>query len=378
MNNDRIVCVDDNPTNLMLVEKSLGNNYQVLSVEDPTTAYAHIQEFSPDLILLDVNMPDINGYELCQQIRENPQWDTTPIVFLTCMRELDDRLAGYSVGGDGYITKPFDVRELKSILHTHILRKKSLESKEQDINNLRTINWSMLKNTSEMGELLRFSQGIAKLKNEAAFIDHLFTTLTNLGLTSTILVRITSGEIIARSDGKPFTLIEKELLDMAQSGNRITASGNKYIFRGDNLILLIRNMPVQEDELLGRLKDHLCVLLDAAEASVQLINAEKERKQVQAHKADNILQTINEEFDVVVRAADELHEQAHTSIENLATAMEHAFAVMDLTEEQEAHILKFIESARAEVEHQHELKSVFKHSMSHIMSAVEDLRNQTL
>ena len=378
MPQDRILCIDDNSSNLMLVEKALGHDYQVLSVEDPATAYAHMMEFEPDLILLDVNMPEINGYDLCKRIRDDPTWSTTPIVFLTCMKELDDRLAGYAAGGDGYITKPFDVRELKSILRNHILRKKSLDSKDQKLSDLRSINWSMLKNTSEMGELLRFSQGIANVKDEVAFIDHLFTTLTNLELASTVLLRITSGEIIARSDGKPFTLIEKELLDMAHSGNRITASGNKYLFRGDNLILLIRNMPVDDEELLGRLRDHLCVLLDSAEASILLINAEKERKMAQTDKTNEILQAISDEFEVVTRTVDEIHKQAHASIENLAIAMEHAFAVMDLTEDQEAYILKYIEKAREEVEHQHELKTVFKHSMSHIKNVVRDLSKQAV
>lgn len=376
MSKDRIICIDDNETNLLLVQKALGDIYQVETVSDPRQALECMQDFKPDLILLDVSMPEINGYELCQQIRDQALWANTPIVFLTCMKELDDRLAGYAAGGDGYVTKPFDVKELSSILRAHILRKKNSDAKDKNISNLRSINWSMLRNNSEMGELLRFSQGISNVKNEAAFIEHLFSTLANLGLSSTVLIRVVSGEIISRSDGKPFTLIEKELLDMAQSGNRITASGNKYIFRGESVVLLIRNMPIDDEDLVGRLRDHICVLLDSAEASIQIINAEKVRTKDQDCKTKRLLKTINNEFDAIMNTADEIHDQAAASIENLATAMEHAFAAMDLTEEQEEHMLHFIENARNEVEHQHELKTIFKHSMSNIVDMVQDLREQ--
>lgn len=376
MTHARIVCIDDNTSNLLLLEKSLRDEYEVLSVTDPIAALATLHETPPELILLDVNMPHINGYELCRRIRDNEAIADIPIVFLSCMKDLDDRLAGYAAGGDGYITKPFDLRELRSILHSHIQRKRQLDASKRNIDNLRTMSWTMMRNNSEMGELLRFSQGLAKVKDEAAFVDHIFTTLGNLGLCATLLLKLHSGEIVARSDGKPFTLIEKELLDLARHGDRITANGNKYLFRGDSLILLIRNMPLDDEDLLGRLKDHLCILLDSAEASVAIINGEQQREQLLGHRTDETLSLINAEFSTIIDTADTLHRQASASIEGLARALEHAFMVMDLTEEQEQTILHFIEQARAEVEQQHELKTLFQHSMQHIMTMVGNLKQQ--
>jgi CheY-like chemotaxis protein len=370
----RIVCIDDNPANLLLVEKSLRDQYEILPVTDAEAALATLVEVPPALVLLDVNMPRLNGYELCRRIRDHDTIGDIPIVFVSCMKDLDDRLAGYAAGGDGYITKPFDLRELRSIVQAHIQRRQQLDETRRSMENLRTMSWTMMRNNSEMGELLRFSQGLAKVKDEAAFVDHLFTTINNLGLSTTLLVKLLTGEIVARNDGKPFTLIEKELLDLASNGPRITANGNKCLFRGDSLILLIRNMPVDDDALTGRLKDHLCILLDSAEASITIINGEKQRAQLLNDRADQTADHIHQEFDTLTHTAEQLHTQSSASIEGLANALEHAFMVMDLTEEQEQQIQAFIERARTEVEHQHALTALFQQSMQRIVEMVTNLK----
>lgn len=375
MNKDRISCIDDNDTNLRLLEKSLCDSFDVQILQSPHDAIAALCAFKPAVILLDVNMPDLNGYELCQQIRQTPALADAPIIFVTCMKDLDDRLAGYAAGGDAYLTKPFDLRELKSLIQSLLVRKKSVEASKRNAEELRAMSWTMLRNTSEMGELLRFSQGIAKVKDEVAFVDHLFTTLGALNLSATVLVRLLSGEVVARSDGKPFTLIEKELLDLARNGQRITAQGNKYIFHSDNIVLLIRNMPLADEALLGRMKDHLCILLDSAEASIAIINGEKQRAQLQISRTDETISAINAEFDIIIDTAEKLYRQSSASIERLASALEHSFMVMDLTETQEQQILKFIEESRRETEKQHELKALFQSSMMHILERVANLKN---
>lgn len=375
MSQDRLVCIDDNDANLRLIEKSLRDHYDIVRVTDPLKAVAALEEVQPALVLLDVNMPSLNGYDLCRQIRANPATAELPVVFLSCMKDLEDRLAGYDAGGDGYITKPFDLRELHSVVRTHILRKKQVDDSRRNAEQLRAMSWTMMRSNSEMGELLRFSQGIAKVKDEAALVDHLFSTLTRLELSATVLLKILSGEVVARNDGKPFTLIEKELLDLAQHGGRITANGNKYLFRGENIILLIRNMPLDDEALVGRLRDHLCILLDSAEASITIINGEKMRAQLQQSKTDQTLHGIQQEFRNMFATADQLHLQSSSSIEGLATALEHALMVMDLTEEQERKLLLFIEQARAELEHQHDLKQLFQASLNNILELVGDMRS---
>ena len=112
----RITCIDDNTTNLRLLEKSLGDNFEMQLIESPHDAIQALQVFKPQAVLLDVNMPELNGYEICRRIRADASIADIPVIFLSCMTELEDRLSGYAAGGDAYVTKPFELRELKSIL----------------------------------------------------------------------------------------------------------------------------------------------------------------------------------------------------------------------------------------------------------------------
>lgn len=366
----RICCIDDDIDNLNMLNEILADKYEVFLVDAPEVAIERLNNIQPHVILLDVNISRINGYSLCKKIRDSELIGSTPVIFVSCMKELKDRLAGYECGGDGYITKPFDTRELRLIVHSHVTRKLQYEATKSSLKQLETMQWSMLKNSSEMSELLKFSRGISRVKDEAAFVDHIFSTLTNFGLKATLLVKLVSGEIVARNDGKPFTLIEKELLDMAQCGPKITAHGTKYIFKGSNLVLLIKNMPIEDSELVGRLRDHLCILLDSAEASIEIINGERLRRHNDESKTKATLGTVQDEFDKMTSLAERLYKQSTSSVEKLSRELENAFMFMNLTEEQEHQILAFIDAARKDGGNQFNLKNQFRESMDHILETI--------
>ncbi|MCG8613428.1 MAG: hypothetical protein MI864_23200 [Pseudomonadales bacterium] len=292
------------------------------------------------------------------------------MLFVSAGKTLEDRLAGYEAGGDAYICKPFDIRELHAIVASLISRKEISDGHLQDLDSLQALSWTMMKNNCEMGELLKFSRSISSLRNESAFVTQLFKTLSHFNLNVTLLVRLVSGEIVTRSDGKPFTLIEKELLELAREDTRITCHGSKYIFTAQNLVLLVKNMPVQDEDLTGRLKDHLCMLLDAAQTCVELLNFSKHREREGVRQRELILNTIREEFNNMNRLAEQIFEQSNASVEKLAGNLEHAFTFMDLTEDQERHMLDFIAVSRREIDKQEYCKAQFAQSLNRMLHAV--------
>ncbi|MBN1564795.1 MAG: response regulator, partial [Anaerolineae bacterium] len=75
-------------------------------------ALAVLEDIHPDLIVLDVIMPEMNGIEVCKRIRDNPRWNAIPIIFLTAKGRPDDMLSGYDAGANDYLVKPFDVLDL--------------------------------------------------------------------------------------------------------------------------------------------------------------------------------------------------------------------------------------------------------------------------
>jgi|GEM_PF-1039613 len=134
-NQELILAIDDNKVNLEVVKSRLEmNNWKVEMAMNGEEGIEKYQKTRPDLILLDIMMPGIDGYEVCKRIRYKYRGDMVPIIFLTAKQEQEDKIYGINVGGDDYITKPFDKNELVIRVSNHLHnRKMILEVKEKEL-----------------------------------------------------------------------------------------------------------------------------------------------------------------------------------------------------------------------------------------------------
>lgn len=109
----RILVVDDEPDVTELVSYKLKREgYEVEVINDPLEIMGKAREFNPDLFVLDIMMPDLDGLKICRMIRADSRLNTVPIIFLTARGEIEDRIKGLESGADDYIAKPFDTKEL--------------------------------------------------------------------------------------------------------------------------------------------------------------------------------------------------------------------------------------------------------------------------
>jgi len=116
-----ILIIDDNPMNLMLASKVLEmNNYDTTTAESGPEGIELIEEKIPSLILLDVNMPEMDGYEVCRKIKEVEKWKEIPIIFLTAQIHTENLVEGFEAGGVDYITKPYKSEELLVRVKNHL------------------------------------------------------------------------------------------------------------------------------------------------------------------------------------------------------------------------------------------------------------------
>lgn len=110
---DRILLVDDEPDIVELLEYNLRQSgYAVVTARDGSSALAEVRRQRPDLILLDLNLPDLAGTEVCRRLRRDPATSSIPIMMITARGEEIDRVVGFELGADDYIVKPFSPREL--------------------------------------------------------------------------------------------------------------------------------------------------------------------------------------------------------------------------------------------------------------------------
>ncbi len=117
----RILIIEDEPTMRMLLADNLGfEGYQVCAVATAEEGLTEMQARMPSLIILDVNLPHMSGFEFCRQVRARGLW--VPIIILTARSEESDRVVGLDLGADDYVTKPFQVRELLARVRAQLRR----------------------------------------------------------------------------------------------------------------------------------------------------------------------------------------------------------------------------------------------------------------
>ncbi|MGD0783141.1 MAG: response regulator, partial [Candidatus Aminicenantales bacterium] len=136
----KILIIDDSPSSLqLLAEILLRQGYEVHSFSSGREALREAEALHPDLILLDVIMPDMDGFEVCRALKRKEALLDVPVIFLSALNEAKDIIEGFNAGGVDYVTKPFQVKEVKARVEAHIKIRSlqlELESHNRRLENL--------------------------------------------------------------------------------------------------------------------------------------------------------------------------------------------------------------------------------------------------
>ncbi len=116
-----ILIIDDTPDNLRLLNQILSKNYKVRLAPSGTIGLAAARSSAPDLVLLDVMMPDLSGYAVADQLKADPITQEIPIIFISVLDDVESKMRGFASGGVDYITKPFQEKEVLARVNTHLL-----------------------------------------------------------------------------------------------------------------------------------------------------------------------------------------------------------------------------------------------------------------
>ncbi|MFB0551861.1 MAG: response regulator transcription factor [Phycisphaerae bacterium] len=108
----KILAVDDNPNNTTIIKELFGERYDLRTAATGKKALKTALDFQPDIILLDIMLPDMDGYEVCRLLREHSSLSETKIIMVTAKGALEDKVTGYEVGANDYIAKPFEEKNI--------------------------------------------------------------------------------------------------------------------------------------------------------------------------------------------------------------------------------------------------------------------------
>jgi signal transduction histidine kinase/DNA-binding response OmpR family regulator len=138
-----ILIVEDNSELREYLAGYLGKRYKVYQADDGTSGLTKAKEINPDIILTDVQMPGMNGYEFCREIRQNFDTSHIPVVMLTANDTVDQHIEGISTGADAYLTKPFEIKLLDAVINSILDNRRALRNKFKGIESLKNLEKSL-------------------------------------------------------------------------------------------------------------------------------------------------------------------------------------------------------------------------------------------
>jgi DNA-binding response OmpR family regulator len=145
-----ILIVDDTPTNLQVLAEMLKERgYKVRPAPSGKLALQGAQSEPPDLILLDINMPEMNGYEVCERLKADEKLKGIPVIFISALTETMDKVNAFAVGGVDYVTKPFQFEEVQARVETHLQLRRLQVELEQYTHHLEELVQAQVKEISE-------------------------------------------------------------------------------------------------------------------------------------------------------------------------------------------------------------------------------------
>jgi diguanylate cyclase (GGDEF)-like protein len=249
-----ILVVDDTPENIRLLSTMLSHaGYEVRKAISGHMALTAVQAQVPDLILLDIMMPDMDGYQVCQQLKAHPATQDVPVIFLSALNDVFDKVKAFQVGGTDYITKPFQMEEVLARIQHHL----ALQNAYREIRQLNAHLEERVRERTQQLESahtqllkLLLSDGLTKLPNRAALIEQLDVQLhrasLNLSYRFAVLLldcdrfKIINDSLGHEAGDQLLVSIAQRLQQLLRSGDMLARLG------GDEFVMVLANLPNEE------------------------------------------------------------------------------------------------------------------------------------
>lgn len=227
---ERILAVDDNKINLKVVSATLEQaGYEVHTVESGLQALAIVDEVSPSLIILDINMPEMDGYEVCRRLRKKKLTSSIPIVMLTANDSLEEKIKGFEAGADEYLTKPFQAAELQARVMA-LLRRVSRTESESVSTTSKVIGVFSLRGGLGVSTVAgNLSVGLAQLWKQPVALVDLSLTMGQAALMLNLPLRNTWSDLSKIPAGEIDSEVVKNVLLSHPSGVVVLAAPRRSI-----------------------------------------------------------------------------------------------------------------------------------------------------
>jgi len=370
--NDKItvLIVDDNPTNVKLLERALESDYQVKSTLSGKSALSILREDKFDILLLDVNMPEYDGYKVCKLVRQSSLNKDIPIIFISALTAIDDKLKGYEAGGQDYVNKPVMIPELIQKIELEVSHYREIEKLNEQVSYAAQTTMTALTNNSEQGIIISFMELSFQADHVHELLAAVSDSISQYQIECCVQIRSQGNNFNACTAEGGISRLEKDLLEKAVNADRIITLGKRGIFNSPRISILVRNMPVEDEALHGRLIDHLAVIVAAADARCKHIELQEQKLGSRNKTLDKVVEIADEEIEKLQGQFHHYRDEARRIMSELHTDIEDSLVGFNLTEKQEDHFYRILGQGENEVNELLELGVVVEESLGRIKSTV--------
>lgn len=330
MGKPAVMVVDDDELTQELICGILGDDYTLLRAASGKQCMEMLEHEQADVLLLDVNMPGIDGLEACRLIRKNPAHRNLSIIFVSASDSKDEIIAGYEAGADDYITKPLHSDSLLARVERnsrlHLKRKSMVNEDTVDHHEIQRIKTLMV-------PLVQFVELSQSTTFHDAVIEKLFQFTQQINLSCRVQVQV-HNQIQYFADDGMLRPIEANLLEQMRGQGQCCEFGKRLIINFSDLSLLVRNLPTEDDNLRQSLILVLTQAMRIANAKIVSLNTrEDSEKQVEnlAQVLESACETVgflHQQFCDHTHKSHEVHDSVtHDIMKNLET--------LGLTDDQE-------------------------------------------
>lgn len=270
----RVAIVEDNPPQRMILTRLLEKDYQVESFASGPIFLASDGIF--DAVLLDIEMPELSGYDTCRRFRERTPGADVPVIFVSAHDTTPERVASYEAGGDDFLTKPIAAHELRHKLGNAIELREKVRTLASQSTDAQRVAFSAMTSMGDLGVVIEFLRKSAQATTYSAIAARLVAAMKAWGLQGAVQVRGRHEQVSLNAEG-PMTAMQASVLEKLRDIGRIFEMGSRAVINFDHVSLLVENLPVDDPDKVGRLRDHLAVLAESADMRMATLDAAIER-----------------------------------------------------------------------------------------------------
>src|SRR5574343_10936 len=292
----RVAVVEDNPPQRMIVTRLLEKEYIIEAFASGGDFLASEAKF--DAVLLDIEMPDLSGYDTCRHFRDQARGAETPVIFVSAHDTPPERVAAYEAGGDDFVTKPIASHELNHKLRSAIEHCERVRALTSETSAAQQVAFTAMLSMGDLGVVIEFLRKSAPATSYSAIAARLIAAMKAWGLRGAVQVRGRHEQVSLTADG-PMSAMQSAVLEKLRDIGRIFEMGSRAVINCEHVSLLVENLPIEDPDKAGRLRDHLAVLAESADMRTAGLDATDERAQqklaVEATLAElqNAMQHIN-------------------------------------------------------------------------------------